>query len=282
MTERLREFYASIDVQALSTAIVAWGGRLLAALLILLIGWWLARRASNAIRGVTMRGGADPLLGNFLRNMVFAVLLTLVVVGALDRVGVPTTSLLAALGAAGLAVGLALQGSLSNLAAGVMLMIVRPFRVGEYVEVAGVAGTVKTVGLMQTVLHSPDNRQITVPNGKILGDAIVNYNALHTRRLDLVIGIGYGDDIGKAIGIANAALAADKRVLEDPAPVVAVLELGDSSVNIAIRPWVAASDYWGLKFDLQREIKQQFDANGITIPFPQREVWMRKPPGQGD
>lgn len=276
MIERWHAFYASLDLQALSTGIVAWGGRLLAALLIFLIGWWLARRASNAVRGVTMRGGADPLLGNFLRNIVFAVLITLVVVGVLDRVGVPTTSLLAALGAAGLAIGLALQGSLSNLAAGVLLMVVRPFRVGEYVEVAGVAGKVQMVSLMQTILHSPDNRQITVPNGKILGDSIINYSALQNRRLDLVIGIGYSDDIGKAIGIAEAALAADKRVLEDPAAVVAVLELGDSSVNLAIRPWVAVADYWDLKFDLQRRIKEQFDANGISIPFPQREVWMRK------
>lgn len=277
MNERLHEFYASLDTHALANDALAWGGKLLVSLLILLIGWWIARRVAAASQRVLMRGGADPLLGNFLRNLVFVLLIAVVIVGALDRVGVPTASLLAALGAAGLAIGLALQGSLSNLAAGVLLMVFRPFRVGDYVQTAGVGGTVRTVSLMHTVLHSPDNCEIVVPNGKILGDAIVNYSALDKRRIDLVIGIGYGDDIGKAIAIVNGALADDNRVLTEPAPVVAVLELADSSVNLAIRPWCASPDYWSTRFDLQREIKQRFDRNGITIPFPQREVTMRRP-----
>lgn len=276
MNERFHEFYASLDTHALAQAALAWGGRLLVALLILLIGWWVARRLAASSQRVMTRGGADPLLGNFMRKMVFVLVFTLVVVGALDRVGVPTASLLAALGAAGLAIGLALQGSLSNLAAGVLLMIFRPFRVGDYVQTAGVGGTVRSVNLMHTVLHSPDNCQIVVPNGKIVGDAIVNYSALDNRRIDLVIGISYGDDIGKAIGIARAALDDDARVLKNPAPVVAVLELADSSVNLAIRPWVASAAYWDVRFALQREIKQRFDAAGITIPFPQREVVLRE------
>lgn len=272
MSERLREFFASLDRNALIDAAVGWSGRMLVALLILLVGWWLARRLAGALQRVLVRGGADPLLGNFLRNLVFVLLLAVVVVGALDRAGVPTASLLAALGAAGLAIGLALQGSLSNLAAGVLLMVFRPFRVGDYVQAGGIGGTVRSVNLIHTVLTSPDNCQIVVPNAKILGDAITNYSVLPTRRLDLVIGIGYGDDIGKAIGAVHAVLAADARVLTEPKPVVAVLELADSSVNLAIRPWVASGDYWPLRFDLLREIKQRFDATGISIPFPQREI----------
>ena len=162
-------------------------------------------------------------------------------------------------------------------------------RVGDYVQAAGVSGTVRSVNLIQTVLTSADNCQIVVPNGKIVGDAITNYSALDTRRLDLVVGIGYGDDIGKAIGIVHEILAADERVLDDPKPVVAVLELADSTVNLAIRPWVASKAYWPLKFDLQREIKQRFDAAGITLPFPQREVVVRSatpnvlmPPAQSE
>ena len=276
MREQLHQFYASLDTHAIAVGALAWGGKLLAGLLILAVGWWFARRVARGAQGLMTRGGADPLLGDFLRNVVFVLLIAVVIIGALDRVGVPTASLLAALGAAGLAVGLALQGSLSNLAAGVLLMIFRPFRVGDYVQAAGVAGTVRQVNLMQTMLTSPDNCQILVPNSKVLGDAITNYSALENRRIDLVIGIGYGDDIGKAIGIVHAILESDARVLDDPKPVVAVLDLGESSVNLAIRPWVAASNYWPAKFDLQREIKQRFDAAGISIPFPQRELTVRR------
>src|SRR5688500_12372468 len=197
MSDRLRELYASMDASGVGSAVLAWSGRLLVALLILLVGWWVARRVAAAVQRVLARGGADPLLGSFLRNVVFVVLFVLVAVGALDRAGVPTASLLAALGAAGLAIGLALQGSLSNLAAGVLLMVFRPFRVGQYVEVAGVAGTVQEVSLMHTRLLSPDNREIVLPNGKVAGDAIVNHSARGTRRIDLVVGIGYGDDVGR-------------------------------------------------------------------------------------
>jgi small conductance mechanosensitive channel len=278
VSDHIKSFLASIDTHALATDAAAWGVRLLVALLIFVTGWWLARYLAGASRRVMIRGGADPLLGDFLRNIVFVFLLAIVVVGALDRVGVPTASLLAALGAAGIAVGLALQNSLSNLAAGVLLMINRPFRVGDYIQAAGVGGTVKSVNLLSTTLHSPDNCQIVVPNGKISSDSIINYSALDSRRLDLVVGIAYGDDIGAAFAAVNAVLAADERVLPDPAPVVALLELGDSSVNLAIRPWVASSDYWPARFGLQRAIKERFDAEGITIPFPQREITLHPAP----
>ncbi|HEX7770032.1 MAG TPA: mechanosensitive ion channel domain-containing protein, partial [Dokdonella sp.] len=233
----MRELYASIDATGFGSAVLAWSGRLLVALLILLIGWWVARRIAAAVQRVLVRGGADPMLGSFLRNVVFVLLFVLVLVGALDRAGVPTASLLAALGAAGLAIGLALQGSLSNLAAGVLLMVFRPFRVGQYVEVAGVAGTVQEVSLMHTRLLTPDNREIVVPNAKVAGDAIVNYSARGTRRIDLEVGIGYGEDLDRAIAIVRELIAADARVLADPAPDVAVSRLGDAAVTLTIRPW---------------------------------------------
>ncbi|MEO8460602.1 MAG: mechanosensitive ion channel domain-containing protein, partial [Dokdonella sp.] len=214
--QAIKDLFASINAQAWATIAIEWGTRLLVALLILLVGWWLARRFANSMRGVLNRTGADPLLGDFLRNLLFVLLMGVVIVGALDRVGVPTASFLAVLGAAGLAIGLALQGSLSHLAAGVLLMIFRPFRVGQYVEVGGVAGKVESVSLMHTRLRTLDNREIILPNGKVAGDAIINFNANDTRRIDLVIGIGYGDDIGKAIEVVKGVLAKEPRVLADP------------------------------------------------------------------
>ena len=278
MSERLRELYASLDTTGFTAALLAWGGRLLVALLILLVGWWLARRLATGAQRVLLRGGADPMLGSFLRNLVFVLLLALVVVGALDRVGVPTASLLAALGAAGLAIGLALQGSLSNLAAGVLLMVFRPFRVGQYIEAFGIGGTVQEVSLMHTRLLTPDNREVVLPNAKVAGDAIINHSAHGTRRVDLVIGIGYGDDIGRAIAAVHELLAADPRVLAEPPADVAVMQLGDSSVDLAIRPWVNSADKWALQTSLLRAIKERFDAEGISIPFPQREVVLRRDP----
>ena len=278
MSDRLRELYASMDTTGLGSVVLAWSGRLLVALLILLVGWWVARRVAAAVQRVLMRGGADPMLGSFLRNVVFVVLFVLVVVGALDRAGVPTASLLAALGAAGLAIGLALQGSLSNLAAGVLLMVFRPFRVGQYVEVAGVAGTVQEVSLMHTRLLSPDNREIVLPNGKVAADAIVNHSARGTRRIDLVVGIGYGDDVGRAIALVRELIAADRRVLAEPAPDVAVAQLGDTAVQLAIRPWVNTGDTWAVQTSLLRAIKERFDAEGIHIPPPPREVVVLRDP----
>lgn len=276
MSERLHEFYASLDTHALANEALAWGGRLLVAVLILLVGWWFARRIAGAAQRVLMRGGADPLLGSFLRNLVFVLLIALVIVGALDRAGVPTASLLAALGAAGLAIGLALQGSLSNLAAGVLLMVFRPFRVGESIEVAGVAGTVQSVSLMHTFLLTADNRELILPNAKVAGDVIVNVNARGTRRIDLVIGIAGDADIGKAIGAVRELLAADARVLKEPAPEVAVTQLADSRINLAVQPWVKSADYTRVQTDTLRAIKERFDAEGIRLPTPQREVILRE------
>ncbi len=271
----LKSWFSSVENHPWLAVAADWGMRLLIALLILLIGWWFARRISRGLGNVMTRTGADPLLGNFLRNITYVVLLAVVVVGSLDRVGVPIASLLALMGAAGLAVGLALQGSLSHLAAGVLLMIFRPFKVGDLVEIAGVDGMVSTVTLMHTKLTTVDNREVTLPNGKVAGDAIINYSALGTRRIDIVVGISYNDNIGIAIAAAMDVLGKDKRILDDPAPQVMVVGLGDSSVDLGIRPWTKASDAWGVRTSVLRAIKERFDVEGISIPFPQSEISVR-------
>lgn len=276
MGERLSEFYASPDLRALGDALFAWSGRLAIALVILLVGWWLARRVAVALQRVLVRSGADPLLGNFLRNLAFVLLFALVIVGALDRAGVPTASLLAALGAAGLAIGLALQGSLSNLAAGVLLMAFRPFRVGDSIEVGGVAGTVQGVSLMQTFLLTADNREVILPNAKVAGDVIVNVNARGTRRVDLAVGIAHGADIAKAIDLLRAIAAADAHVLAQPATEVAVVQLTESGVQLALRAWAKAADYGAVQTGLLQAIKQRFDAEGVGLARPSREVVLRE------
>ncbi|HEY0231334.1 MAG TPA: mechanosensitive ion channel domain-containing protein [Dokdonella sp.] len=276
MGEWLSEFYASPTTHALADQALAWGVRLLVAILILLLGWWLARRVAGTTQRVLLRGGADPLLGSFLRNLVFVLLIAIVIVGALDRIGVPTASLLAALGAAGLAIGLALQGSLSNLAAGVLLMVFRPFRVGQYVEVAGVGGTVQSVSLMHTTLLTPDNREVILPNAKVAGDVIVNVNARGTRRLDLVVGIAVDADIGQAIAIAREVLAADARVLAEPKADVIVTQLSDARISLTLQPWVNSADYTRVQGDTMRAIKERFDAGGVRLPTSQHEVILRE------
>ena len=276
MGERLREFYASLNTNAVFDAILGWSGRLLAALLILLIGWWLARRIAAGLQRVLARGGADPLLGSFLRNLVFVLLLALVVVGALDRAGVPTASLLAALGAAGLAIGLALQGSLSNLAAGVLLMAFRPFRVGDSIEVGAVSGVVQNVSLMQTFLLTADNREVILPNAKVAGDVIVNVNARGTRRVDLVIAVAHDADLAQAIELLRAIAVADARVQKQPAIDVAVVQLVESGVQLAVRVWTKSGDYGAVQSDLLRTIKQRFDADGVAFAKPWREIVLRE------
>ncbi len=194
----------------------------------------------------------------------------------LDHLGLQTTSLLAIFGAAGLAVGLALKDSLSNFSSGVMLILFRPFKVGDFIEAAGTAGVVEEVRIFSTMIRSGDNRQIIIPNGQIYGGTIVNVSAKPTRRIDLVFGIGYGDDIKKAKQIIAEVIAADERILKDPAPGIALGELGDSSVDINVRPWVNTPDYWPVRADLLENVKLAFDANGISIPFPQRDVHLHE------
>ncbi|UCC81376.1 MAG: mechanosensitive ion channel [Candidatus Zixiibacteriota bacterium] len=218
------------------------------------------------------KGKVDPTLTKFVTNISKIALMTFIIISALGALGVQTASFIAIIGAAGLAVGFALQNSLSNFASGVMLIIFRPFKSGDYVEAGGTGGSVEAIQIFNTTLKTPDNKKVIVPNSQITGDKIVNYSAMDKRRIDLVFGIGYDDSIKKAKDILEKIIAEDKRILEDPAPVIAVLELGDSSVNFAVRPWVNTSDYWAVHFDITEKVKLAFDENDISIPYPQRDV----------
>jgi small conductance mechanosensitive channel len=265
-----------IDLQQLAakaqSLATEFGIDIIAALAIFIIGRWVANLITKGVRRLLERADVDATLVKFLSNIVRILLLIFVILAAIGQLGIQTTSLIAVLGAAGLAVGLALQGSLSNFAAGVLVIIFRPYKVGDYIEAAGVAGTVDEVQIFNTVMNTPDNKRIIVPNSQITGGIITNYSAHETRRVDFTFGIGYADDIDKAKKIIEEVLTADERVLEDPAPQIVVAELADSSVNIVARPWAKAADYWGLKFEVTETVKKRFDAEGISIPFPQRDV----------
>ncbi len=252
--------------------LLPWSIRLVAALGIWLIGKWVAGRLTAVARSLMKKGKLDQMLTQFLGNIIYTVLLVVVGIAALDHLGVETTSMLAVFGAAGLAVGLALKDSLANFSSGVMLILFRPFKVGDFIEAAGTAGTVEEVRIFSTMLKTGDNRQIIIPNGRIYGGTIVNVNAKPTRRIDLVFGIGYEDDIRLARKLIQEAMDADERILEEPAPAIALAELGDSSVNFNVRPWVNTPDYWAVRASLLENIKLAFDSNGISIPYPQRDV----------
>ena len=256
-------------VQALAAA---YGLKIIAAIVIFIIGKWLSGVLSRAVGKAMERAKAEQVLVKFVVNLAYAALLAFVVLAALAQLGIQTTSFIAIIGAAGLAIALALQGFLSNFAAGVMLIIFRPFKVGDFIEAAGTAGSVEEIMIFSTKLKSPDNKQLYVPNGSILAGTIVNYSARNQRRVDLVFGCGYGDDIKKTKALLEAIVKENPLVLDDPAPTIGVLELGDSSVNFAVRPWVATPDYWDVHFQITEEVKQRFDEAGISIPFPQRDV----------
>jgi small conductance mechanosensitive channel len=261
-------------------AVTAYGPNLLGALLILVLGWIAARTATGLLRRALRRAKVDDTLVRFIGSVVYVALMVMVVIAVLERLGVNTTSFAAVVAAAGLAIGLAFQGSLSNLSAGVLLILFRPFKAGDYIEAGGVAGTVQEIEIFVTVLNTPDNRRIIVPNGDVIGGSIVNYSANDSRRVDMVFGIAYEDDVARAREIVEQVLARDERVLADPAPTVALLELADSSVNLAVRPWVKSADYWAVFFDLNEKVKAAFDAASITIPFPQRDVHVKGSDGE--
>jgi small conductance mechanosensitive channel len=265
-------------LQTVVTLVSTWGLQVIGALAVLIVGRIVAGALRRATRRALERGQVDAVLVPFFASGVYYLTLVAVVIAVLSLFGIETTSLIAVLGAAGLAVGLAWQGTLSNFAAGVMLLIFRPFRVGDYVEVAGTAGSVREVGIFSTVLHTPDNVKITIPNSSVYGDTIKHYSANDTRRNDLVIGISYADDIARAIETIRKVLAGDSRVLDDPESTVAVAELGDSSVNLVVRPWCAGGDYWPLRFDLTRKLKEELEAAGCSIPYPQRDVHLHPEP----
>ncbi|WP_192034700.1 mechanosensitive ion channel domain-containing protein [Halomonas sp. YLGW01] len=256
----------------LKTAGAGFAVDLVAAIAIFVIGRWVISLVHRLSLRAMERAKVEPLLVKFLGNIVRTLLLIVVVLAAINQVGIQTTSLIAVLGAAGLAVGLALQGSLANFAAGVLVIIFRPYKIGDYVEAGGVAGTVDDVQIFTTELKTGDNRKIIVPNGQMMNGAITNYSAHDTRRVDLVASVGYEVDIDTVRRVLEEVVANDGRVLETPAPNIRMSAMMDSSVNWIVRPWVKASDYWDVYWGMTEEIKRRFDAEGISIPFPQRDV----------
>lgn len=262
--------------------VISWGLKLLTALLILIIGRWIARLLGRITeRLLTSRLKADAALGQFVGTIVAITLTVVALVTALQQLGIPIASLLAVLGAAGLAVGLALKDSLTNFASGVMLMVTRPFRAGDFVEAAGTSGVVERVGIFNTVLCTVTGQEVTVPNSNITANNIVNYSIRPGRRIDYVFGIAYEDDIPKARQIIQEVIAADERLHKDPAPIIWMDALADSSVNLAVKVWTDTAVYWDVRSDLIERVKTEFDRAGITIPFPQRTVHHVNAPGAG-
>lgn len=268
-------------IETATTYLTTYGLEVIGAIIILILGWWVAGKAQNlTTRALAPVKNADKTLTGFLAGTVRYLVLAVTIVAVLNRFGVETTSLIAVMGAAGLAIGLALQGTLSNVAAGVMLLFFRPFRVGHFVDIGGHMGTVKSLGLFITELTKIDNVQIIIPNSDIWGNPITNYSANKTRRLDVACGISYDSDIDKALEVFQKTIEKDERVLKDPEPQYFVESLGDSSVNIVGRIWLNASDFWPAKWDFNKKVKQALDKAGLDIPFPNRTVHLVMPEGQ--
>ncbi|MEA1989525.1 MAG: mechanosensitive ion channel [Pseudomonadota bacterium] len=257
-----------------------WAIKIVMAIAIFVIGRWVVKVIVNLVKKLLGRSESmDEMLINFLGSIVNAILLLFVIIAALDQLGVDTSSLVALIAAAGLAIGLALQGSMQNFAAGVMIIVFKPFKSGDFIEAGGVSGVVEKVQIFSTTMRTGDNKEVIVPNGGIYGGAITNFSARDTRRVDMVFGIGYDDDIRKAKEILEGLVAADERILKDPAPVVALSELADSSVNFIVRPWVNSGDYWAVMWDMNEKVKTSFDEAGISIPYPQMDVHLHKQEG---
>ncbi len=253
-----------------------YGLKILAALLIFIIGRWAVGKLTSASKRLMERAKVDQTLVEFGESLIYFVLLLVVVLASLNALGINTTSFIAVFGAAGLAIGLALQGSLANIGAAVLIIIFRPFKVGDFVEAGGATGTVEDVNLFSTIIAPLDNRTIIVPNSAIVAGNITNYSKKSQRRVDHVFGIGYDDDLKLAKETLMEIMKADKRILTEPAPFVAVSELGDSSVNFVFRAWVETADYWDVYFDMLEKVKLTFDEKGISIPYPQMDVHMDK------
>ncbi|SFL86701.1 mechanosensitive ion channel family protein [Marinobacter zhejiangensis] len=257
-----------------TSMIMTYAPKVILAVITLIVGLWLINRM---VRVLDARLSAkDPTLGKFLGGLISATLKILLLISVASMVGIATTSFVAIMGAAGLAVGLALQGSLSNFAGGVLILIFKPFKVGDVIEAQGYLGTVVEIQILYTVLNTFDNRRIVIPNGNLSNSSLINLSAYDTRRVDMTFGIGYGDDISKAKAVITRLLEQDERVLKDPAPMVVVGKLNDSSVDFTVRVWAKAENYWGIYFDMQENVKKTFDAEGISIPFPQRDVHLYK------
>lgn len=273
------------NIESIVATLVGWltlyGVKVIVALLIFVIGKWGAKKLSKVAKNVMTGRKVDAALVNFISGMVYYALFVFVVIAVLGQIGIQTASFVAIVGAAGLAIGLAMQGSLSNFAAGVLIILFKPFKIGDFVEMAGTAGVVENIMIFTTEMKTGDNKKIIVPNSSILGGVITNYSANETRRVDLIIGVGYRDDIDKAKRVLEEILNADERILKDPAPLIAVSELANSSVNFAVRPWVERADYWAVYFALNEAVKKRFDQEGISIPYPQQDVHLYEVESKG-
>ena len=258
----------------IQTSGVDLGIRIVTAIIIFFVGKWVVALVVKGLLKAMQKGDVDTTLRRFVANLVRMVLMLFVIIAAINHLGIQTASLIAVLGAAGLAVGLALQGSLSNFAAGVLIVLFRPYKVGDWIEGAGVSGSVEEVQILTTVLKTGDNKRVIIPNSQIMGSTITNYSANATRRVDLVVGVSYGDDLDKVRKELEDLVATDERILKDPAPTIAVSQLADSSVNFVLRPWVNTADYWAVYFDLTERVKKRFDEVGVSIPFPQQDVYI--------
>jgi len=268
--------------QILQDYILPWSINIVSAILVFYIGRFIVSLIVDVCRKLLERANFDEMLVGFLCSILRWTLLLFVIIAALSQLQVNTTSMVALLGAAGLAIGLSLQSSLSNFASGVLLVVFRPFTKGNFVEVAGTTGVVQQIGIFTTTLLTPDNKEIIVPNGAIYGSSITNYSARDTRRVDMKFGVSYGDDIKLVKQILTDIVNEDPRILDEPAPVIALGELGESSVNFLVRPWAKTEDYWAVLWDTNEEVKRRFDAQGVSIPFPQMDVHMDSPAKTAD
>ncbi len=270
----------NIDINSLMQQapelIITYGTKIILAIVVYVVGKWIAKMIAGLIERGMNAQSVDKIVSQFIRNITYYALLTMVVIAALGQLGVQTASFVAIVGAAGLAVGFALQGSLANFASGVLIIIFRPFKIGDYVEAGGAAGVVKEISIFSTIMHTPDNKTVIIANSGITGSNIINYSTQSTRRVDLTVGVSYSANLDQVRKELTQIISEDSRILAEPAVTIAVAELADSSVNFVVRPWVNSADYWGVFFDLNEKIKKRFDEVGIEIPFPQMDVHVTK------
>lgn len=252
--------------------VITFGPRLIGAIITLIIGWWIIKIILRSLRKGFEKKEMEPSLRGFLNSMIGILLKTLLLISVVGMIGVQMTSFIAILGAAGLAVGMALSGTLQNFAGGVIILLFKPFKVGDYIEAQGHSGSVNEIQIFNTILKTPDNKTIIIPNGGLSTGSMINYSTEPRRRVDFVFGIGYGDDVDKAKQVLQKLIGDDDRILKDPAPFIAVSELADSSVNLVVRVWAESSNYWGIYFDLHEKVYKTFDKEGLNIPFPQMDL----------
>lgn len=272
----MNDFDISKITEYLKELVLTYGIKIVMAIVVLIIGLWIIKALTNAISRVMQKREVDESLRPFLRSLFNALFKVMLFISVIQMVGVEATSFIAVLGAAGLAVGMALSGTLQNFAGGVIILLLKPFKKGDWIDAMGYAGTVSEIQIFATILKTPDNKTVILPNGALSTGSLVNYSTEPRRRVDMTFGIGYDDDIDKAKGILNRIIEEDSRILKDPAPAVLLSELADSSVNFVVRVWAEAGDYWGIYFDFHEKVKKSFDAEGVGIPFPQMDVHVRQ------